>query len=82
MADNNTAKTVAELVNAKFDSTGVSATATTTVKMEMLSSDAAGDHVVGFKFYGKNSTAQAMFRNSNTWNDSCYIRFNKSKGCN
>ena len=60
VADNNTAKTVAELVNAKFDSTGVSATATTTVKLEMLSSDAAGDHVVGFNFYGKNSTAQAI----------------------
>ena len=59
VADNNTAKTVAELVNAKFDSTGVSATATTTVKLEMLSSDAAG-HVVGFNFYGKNSTAQAI----------------------
>ena len=60
IADNNTAKEVAELVNAKFDSTGVSATATTTIKMEMLSTDAAGDHVVGFNFYGKNSTAQAI----------------------
>jgi len=60
IADNNTAKEVAELVNAKFDSTGVSATATTTIKMEMLSTDASGDHVVGFNFYGKNSTAQAI----------------------
>ena len=59
VADNNTAKTVAELVNAKFDSTGVSATATTIVKLEMLSSDAAGDHVVGFNFMEK-STAQAI----------------------
>ena len=46
VADNNTAKEVANLVNAKFDSTGVSATATTTVKLEMLSTDAAGSHVV------------------------------------
>ena len=51
---------MANLVNASFDSTGVSATATTTVKLEMLSTDAAGDHVVGFNFYGKNSTAQAV----------------------
>ena len=59
--DNNTAKReVANLVNASFDKTGVSATATTTVKLEMLSTDAAGDHVVGFNFYGKNSTAQAV----------------------
>ena len=28
--------------------------------MEMLSTDASGDHVVGFNFYGKNSTAQAI----------------------
>jgi flagellin len=60
VADNNTAKEVANLVNASFDSTGVSATATTTVKIEMLSTDAAGSHVVGFNFYGKNSTAQAI----------------------
>ena len=53
------AKTVAELVNAKFDSTGVSATATTAVKLEMLSSDAAGISVVGFNLW-KNSTAQAI----------------------
>ena len=30
------------------------------LKLQMLSSDAAGDHVVGFNFYGKNSTAQAI----------------------
>jgi flagellin len=60
VADDNTAKEVANLVNASFDSTGVSATATTTVKIEMLSTDAAGSHVVGFNFYGKNSTAQAI----------------------
>ena len=60
IADNNTAKEVANLVNASFDSTGVSATATTTVKIEMLSTDAAGSHVVGFNLYGKNATAQAI----------------------
>ena len=62
IADNNTAKEVAELVNAKFDNTGVSATATTTIKLEMLSTDASGDHVVGFNFYGKNSTAHKQFQ--------------------
>ncbi|MAR63529.1 MAG: flagellin [Rickettsiales bacterium] len=60
IADNNTAKEVANLVNASFDSTGVSATATTTVKIEMLSTDASGSHVVGFNLYGKNATAQAI----------------------
>ena len=53
VADNNTAKEVANLVNASFDSTGVSATATTTVKIEMLSTDAAGSHVVGLIFLVK-----------------------------
>ena len=60
IADNNTAKEVANLVNASFDSTGVSATATTTVKVEMLSTDAAGSHAVGFNLFGKNATAQAI----------------------
>jgi len=56
----HTAKDIVELVNSKFDNTGVSATATTTVKMTVTSSDAAGDHVVGFGLYGKNTTAQAI----------------------
>ena len=56
----HSAKEIVELVNAKFDSTGVSATATTTVKMQVNSSDAATDHVVSFNLYGKNTTAQAI----------------------
>ena len=60
LADNNTAKEIVELVNAKFDKTGVSATAMTTVKIEMLSTAAAGNHVVGFDIFGKNGTAQAI----------------------
>tara|TARA_B100000575_G_scaffold32189_1_gene21693 strand:+ start:3696 stop:5261 length:1566 start_codon:yes stop_codon:yes gene_type:complete len=60
IADDNTAKEIVELVNAKFDSTGVSATAMTTIKLEMLSTDANGSHVVGFDLFGKNSTAQAI----------------------
>ena len=54
------AKDIVELVNAKFDNTGVSATATTTVKMQVNSSDAATDHVVSFNLYGKNTSAQAI----------------------
>ena len=54
------AKDIVELVNAKFDNTGVSATATTTVKMQVNSSDSATDHVVSFNLYGKNTTAQAI----------------------
>ena len=34
----NTAKDIVELTNDKFDNTGVSATATTTVKLQVLSS--------------------------------------------
>ncbi len=56
----HSAKDIVELVNAKFDSTGVSATATTTVKIEATSSDAAGSHVVTFNLFGKNTTAQAI----------------------
>ena len=60
VAAGNSAKEIVNLVNAKFDSTGVSATATTTVKLQGLTSDAAGSHVVGFKLYGKNTTAQTI----------------------
>ena len=60
VAAGNTAKEIVNLVNDKFDSTGVSATAATTVKLEGITSDAAGSHVVGFNLYGKNSTAQAI----------------------
>ena len=60
VAAGDTAKEIVELVNDKFDSTGVSATATTTVKLQVKSSDAAGSHVVGFNLYGKNTTAQAI----------------------
>ena len=60
VAAGNSAKEIVELVNDKFDNTGVSATATTTVKLQVSSSDAAGSHVVGFNLYGKNSTAQAI----------------------
>ena len=56
----HSAKEIVELVNAKFDSSGVSATATTTVKMQVNSSDAATDHVVSFNLYGKNTAAQAI----------------------
>ena len=60
VAAGNTAKEIVNLVNDKFDSTGVSATATTTVKLEGITSDAAGSHVVGFNLYGKNTTAQTI----------------------
>jgi flagellin len=59
VAAGNTAKEIVNLVNDKFDSTGVSATATTTVKLQGIT-DAAGSHVVGFNLYGKNSTAQTI----------------------
>ena len=50
---------IVNLVNDKFDSTGVSATATTTVKLQGIT-DAAGSHVVSFNLYGKNTTAQTI----------------------
>ena len=59
VAAGNTAKEIVNLVNDKFDSTGVSATATTTVKLEGLT-DSAGSHVVSFNLYGKNTTAQTI----------------------
>lgn len=59
VAAGNTAKEIVNLVNDKFDSTGVSATAATTVKLQGIT-DTAGSHVVGFNLYGKNSTAQAI----------------------
>ena len=57
----NTAKEVAELVNADFDATGVSATASTQGKIMFHSSDAGGQsHVVTMNIYGKNTTAQSI----------------------
>ena len=60
VAAGDSAKEIVELVNDKFDSTGVSATATTTIKLQAKSTDDAGSHVVGFNLYGKNTTAQAI----------------------
>ena len=59
VAAGNTAKEIVNLVNDKFDSTGVSATATTTVKLQGIT-DAAGSHVVSFNLYGKNTTSQTI----------------------
>lgn len=57
----NTAKDIVELTNDKFDNTGVSATATTTVKLQVESSAIAGSgKVVSMNIYGKNSTAQSI----------------------
>ena len=56
----HTAKDMVELVNDKFDNTGVSA-ATTTVELQVTSSAIAGTNkVVGMNIYGKNSTAQSI----------------------
>ena len=74
----NQLKDIVELVNAKFDNTGVSATATTTIKIEVNSSDAAGDHVVGFNLYGKNTTAQAISATISCCGNHRSFRFNKS----
>ena len=60
VAAGNTAKEIATLVNHDFDSTGVSATASTQAKLEFITSDAAGDHVVTMNVYGKNTSAQSI----------------------
>ena len=59
----NTAKDIVELVNDKFDSTGVSATATTTLKLQVESSVGGmqgSGKVVSMNITGKNSTAQSI----------------------
>ena len=59
----NTAKDIVELVNDKFDNTGVSATATTTVKLQVNSTAGAMQgtgKVVSMNITGKNSTAQSI----------------------
>ena len=57
----HTAKDIVELTNDKFDNTGVSATATTTVKLQVTSSAISGTgKVVSMNIYGKNSTAQSI----------------------
>ena len=57
----DTAKDIVELTNDKFDNTGVSATASTTVKLQVESSAIAGTgKVVSMNIYGKNSTAQSI----------------------
>ncbi len=60
VAAGDTAKVIANQVNQDFDSTGVSATASTQGKIQFLSSDAAGQHVVTMNVYGKNTTAQSI----------------------
>ena len=60
VAAGDTAKVIANQVNHDFDSTGVSATASTQGKIQFLSSDAAGQHVVTMNVYGKNTTAQSI----------------------
>ena len=60
VAAGDTAKVIANQVNHDFDSTGVSATASTQGKIQFLSSDAAGSHVVTMNVYGKNTTAQSI----------------------
>ena len=60
VAAGDTAKVIANQVNHDFDSTGVSATASTQGKIQFLSSDAAGQHVVSMNLYGKNTTAQSI----------------------
>ena len=60
VAAGDTAKVIANQVNHDFDSTGVSATASTQGKIQFLSSDAAGEHVVTMNVYGKNTTAQSI----------------------
>jgi len=59
IAAGDSAKQIAKLVNDKFENTGVSATATTTVELK-AQTNAAGSHTLGFNLYGKNSTAQAI----------------------
>ena len=59
----HTAKDIVELTNDKFDNTGVSATATTTVKLQVTSSVAGmqgSGKVVSMNIYGKNTTAQSI----------------------
>ena len=60
VAAGNTAKEIATLVNHDFDSTGVSATASTQAKLEFITSDASGQHVVSMNVYGKNTVAQSI----------------------
>ena len=63
VAAGDTAKQVANLVNDDFDSTGVSATASTQVKLQVVSSVNAMQgtgKVVTMNLYGKNSTAQSI----------------------
>ena len=53
----HTAKDIVELTNDKFDNTGVSATATTTVKLQVTSSVGGMQgtgKVVSMNIYGKN----------------------------
>ena len=59
----NTAKDIVELVNDKFDNTGVSATASTTVKLQVESSVGGmqgSGKVVSMSVTGKNSSAQSI----------------------
>ena len=59
VVENGSAKDIAEAVNIAFDSTGVSATASTNLKIQGIA-DTAGSATLSIGIQGKNSTARTI----------------------
>ncbi len=57
---NDTAKQIEEKVNLQFDSTGISATSSTNLKIQGLRTDAAGSATLSLTLFGKNSTGRTI----------------------
>ena len=57
---NDTAKEIEEKINQEFDSTGVSATSSTNLKIQGLRTDAAGTATFSITLFGKNTVGRTI----------------------
>jgi len=57
---NDTANEIEDKINAKFDSSGVSATSSTNLKIQGLRTDASGSATFSITLFGKNTTGRTI----------------------
>ena len=57
---NDTAKAIEQKINNKFDSTGISATSSTNLKIQGLRTDATGSATLSLTLFGKNTTGRTI----------------------
>ena len=57
---NDTAKAIEEKINNKFDTTGISSTSSTNLKIQGLRTDATGSATFSLTLFGKNTTGRTI----------------------